>query len=122
MPVSGARIESNAGVTPVSTHFDGRYRIYGVAENSRLLASKGGYATKELTLALSDHHTENVGLAPVAPRPDVAGTYQLTIEASQGCRSWIPEPLITRRYTAEIRQSGASLRGSLSVADLCRQE
>ena len=52
-----------------------------------------------------------------APRIDVRGTYQLTIEAPSQCRGLVPEPLLTRRYTAEIKQSGALLYGIVSGAN-----
>ena len=116
LAVGGVRVEAD-GVSPVSTNLDGRYRLYGVPGHGRMRVSKNGYVTKELTLALSDHHTENVTLALAGPRLDVAGIYQLTIEAASGCRDRIQEALLTRRYAAAITQSGAAIQVVLSGAN-----
>jgi hypothetical protein len=80
-------------------------------------ASKNGYITKELTLALSDHQTQNVALALAGPRIDVAGIYQLTIEASSDCRGQIPETLFARRYAAAVTQNGSAIRVVLGGAN-----
>ncbi len=101
LPVGGVRVESD-GLAPVSTDLAGRYRLYGVTGHARIRASKTGYITKELTLAISDHHTENVFLTLAGPRVDVAGTYQMTIEAGPECRGQIPDRVLTRRYGAAI--------------------
>ena len=116
LAVGGVRVEAD-GVSPVSTNLDGRYRLYGVPGHGRMRVSKNGYVTKELTLALSDHHTENVTLALAGPRLDVAGIYQLTIEAAPQCRGQIPDPLLTRQYAAAITQSGTAIQIRLSGAN-----
>jgi hypothetical protein len=110
LPVGGVRVEAEGDAPPVSTDLAGRYRLYGVPGRARLRISKSGYVSKELTLSLSDHHTQNVALALSGPRLDVAGAYQLTIEASPDCRGQIPETLLTRRYAAAITQSGTAIQ------------
>jgi hypothetical protein len=117
LPVGGVRVEVDGGVPPVSTDLAGRYRLYGVPASAHMRVSKNGYTTKELTLEISDHHTENVALALSGPRIDVSGTYRLTIEASPSCRDSIPENVRTRDYSAAITQNGAALRVVLSGAN-----
>jgi hypothetical protein len=116
LPVAGVRVEAD-GAPPDSTDLSGRYRLYGAPGRARMRVSKNGYITKELTLDISDHHTENVALALAGPRLDLAGSYQLTFEASPECRGRIPETLLTRRYAAAITQSGAAIRVVLTGAN-----
>ena len=92
----------------------GHYRLYGVPGGARLRVSKSGYLTKELTLAITDHYTQNVTLALEGPRVDLAGTYQLTIDASPECSGRLPDVLLRRRYAAAITQDGAAIRVVLS--------
>lgn len=110
LPVGDVRVETDGGVPSASTDFGGHYRLYGVPADARLRVSKNGYVTKELTLAISDHHTENVALALAGPRADVAGVYQLTIDAAPECRGQLPDELLTRRYAAAISQIGAAIQ------------
>jgi hypothetical protein len=117
LPVGDVRVEAEGGVPLASTDLGGLYRLYGVPGQARIRVSKSGYITKELTLAISDHHTENVALAVAGPRVDAGGTYQLTIEASPDCHGQIPEALLRRRYSAGITQSGSTIRGTLSSAN-----
>ena len=117
LPVGDVRVEAEGGVPPASTDLGGLYRLYGVGGHARIRVSKSGYITKELTLAISDHHTENVALAIGGPRLDAGGTYQLTIEASSDCHGQIPEALLTRRYVAGITQSRSTIGGMLSGAN-----
>lgn len=116
LAVGGARVEADGGVPSASTDLVGQYRLYGVPGGARLRVSKIGYRTSEVTLAISDHHTQNVPLALAGLRVDIAGTYQLTIDASPDCRSRLPDALLTRRYAAAITQDGAAIRVVLSGA------
>jgi len=116
LPVGGARVETDGGVPSASTDLDGNYRLYGVHGGAHLRVSKVGYSTKEVTLAIFDHHTQNVSLALAGPRVDIAGTYQMTIEASSDCRGRLPDALLTRRYAAAITHDGAAIRVLLSGA------
>jgi hypothetical protein len=116
LPVGGVRVETDGGMPSVSTDLEGNYRLYGVPGDARLRLSKSGYITREVMLAISDHHTRNVTLALAGPRVDIAGAYQLTIDASPDCRGRLPDALLTRRYAAAITQDGASMRVVLSGA------
>jgi hypothetical protein len=113
--VGTARVEPGNGFSPVITDPWGYFRFYGIPGNARLRVSKSGYVTSDVTLALSDHLTERFPLALSAPRLDVSGTYHLSVELSARCTHF-PETLRTRRYIANITQSGAALRGHVSGA------
>lgn len=111
--IVGARVES-AGVPPSVTDLMGQFRLYGVRGDGRLRVSKNLYVTKEVALAISDHHVEDVLLAASDPHFDVAGVYQMTVDASGACRDRIPEELLTRRYRATITQQGPEIQVALS--------
>ncbi len=81
-------------------------------------SARAGTQTKELPLALSDHHTENVALALAGPRLDAAGVYQLTIDAAPECRGQLPEPLLTRRYSAAVSQIERTIQVEVKGAGL----
>lgn len=115
VPVGGARVEADGGFASDSTDLEGRYRLYGVPGFARLRVSKNGYTTKELTLAISDHHTENVPIELAGPRNDVAGPYELTLEAAPSCRIGLPEAAFVRRYDAAVTQSDAGVRMVLNA-------
>lgn len=117
VPVGGVLVEAEGGASSL-TDFEGRYRLYGVPAQLRLQFSKDGYATRTLSLLISDHHTQDVALQPNGPRADFAGTYRLTVDAAAGCRTQLPETVHTRRYTATIRQSGTDLDIKMSGANL----
>ena len=109
LPVDAVRIDAD-GIASATTDSTGTYRLFGVAANARLRAPKAGYVTKELTLAITDHQTQDIPLAVVRPRMHVAGVYQLTIEAGAQCRGRLPDALLTRRYSAEIVQRGGEIQ------------
>ncbi len=116
LPVGGVLVQAESGASDL-TDLDGRYRLYGVPAQLRLLFSKNGYATKELSLLISDHHSQAVALELDGPRADFAGTYQLTVDAASACRTQLPEAVHTRQYAATISQSGTDLRIRLSGAN-----
>ncbi len=113
--VGDARVESD-GVPPTFTDLSGQYRLYGVAGHGRLRISKTGYVAREIPLAISDHHTENVSLTMSEPRAIVEGLYQMTIEAAAECQGRIAEALLTRRYAAAITQKESEIRVVLTGA------
>jgi hypothetical protein len=113
--VGGALVESD-GVPETFTDFSGQYRLYGVAAHGRLRISKTAYVTREIPLAISDHHTENIALTRSEPGAIVEALYQMTIEAGNECRGQIPEPLLTRRYAAAITQKESEIRVVLTGA------
>lgn len=117
--IAGARIEI-AGAPGPSTTTDlfGLYRLYGVPANPQISVSKNGYVPRVENLTLVDHRSQNFTLAWASPRPDVSGTYTLTIALSDRCRSSLPEATFSRTYTAAVVQNGPALTVNLSGATL----
>jgi hypothetical protein len=113
--VGGARIDSD-GVPPTFTDLSGQYRLYGVSGNGRLRITKASYVAREISLAISDHHTEDVALTMSEPHAVVEGLYQMTIEAAAECRGRIADPLLTRRYAAAITQKESEIQVVLTGA------
>jgi hypothetical protein len=110
--VVGARVAVTAGVGAglfATTGEDGRYRLYGVAGDVELRITKDGYQPHAQGYQVGDHLMLNAQLALLAPRPDVAGTYTLTIAAAEECRANLPEDVRLRSYTAVVTQNGSQL-------------
>lgn len=116
LPITEATVETD-GVVPVVTDLYGWFTIYGARGNSRLRITKAGYRTSEVTLAITDHHFTSLTMTLTAPRLDVSGSYELTIEAPAECRNEIPASLVTRRYATTITYTGLRFDGRLSGAD-----
>lgn len=116
-PIGEAQVEM-VGVPQVSatTDFDGRYRLYGVSANPQIRISKNGYVARVENLTVTDHHTQNFALSWAGPRPDVSGTYMLTITLADRCRSNYPEETFSRSYTAVVVQNGPALTVTLAGA------
>ena len=111
--IGGARVEAEGGPATV-TSFSGHFWLFGVPPRARLRVTKPGYAMRELSLSLSDHHTQDVPLAVEGPGRDYTGRYQLSFEAAAECRDALPDALRTRRYTAAVTQVGSEVRLVLS--------
>jgi hypothetical protein len=69
-------------------------------------------------LTLVDHRSQNFTLAWASPRPDLSGTYTLTVLLADRCRASYPEATFSRTYTAVVVQNGPALTVTLSVAML----
>jgi hypothetical protein len=117
--IAGARIEITGAPGPsTTTDLVGQYRLYGVPANPQLRVSKNGYVPRVENLTLTDHQSQNFTLAWATPRPDVSGTYTLTITLAERCRSSYPEVTFSRTYTAVVAQYGSTLTVTLSGATL----
>ena len=125
-PIADAAVDLLEGSRAVkSTRSDdtGMYRLFGVAGNIEVRASKAGYITQVNRLTVSGHSALDFGLAPdKAAGVDVM--YTLTLTASAGCpasgyRS-LPLEVRTRKYTARVREIGGRLEVELSDAALLR--
>ena len=114
--VAGAQVETDGSTPAALTDSGGNYRLFGVPGRARIRISKAGYVTKELSLSISNHHTQNVALALALPRLDASGTYQMSFEASPACRDQLPQTVRTRRYAAEITHDGTLISLVLSGA------
>jgi hypothetical protein len=111
-PVIGASVAVTAGVGAglvTTTGEDGRYRLYGVAGDVQLQITKEGYLPHEQQYRVVDHLMLNVQVKLLNPRPDVSGTYTLTIAAADSCRAALPADLRLRNYTAVLTQKGSQL-------------
>ena len=110
--VVGARVAVTAGLGAglfATTGEDGRYRLYGVAGDVELRITKNGYQPHAQRYSVADHLMLNAQLALLASRPDVSGTFTLTIAAAEECRANMPEDVRLRNYTAVVTQSGSQL-------------
>jgi hypothetical protein len=117
--IAGAGVEI-AGAPGPSTATDlfGQYRLYGVPSNPQIRVSKNGYVPRVETLTVVDHRSQNFTLAWASPRPDVSGTYTLTITLADRCKPSYPEATFSRTYTAALVQNGPALTVTLSGATL----
>jgi len=124
LPIADALVEVVDGSrVTMSTRSDasGVYRLFGVAGSVEVRASKDGYAPKVNHVSVSENTTSDFILPPTSA-DDLTGTYALTITAGSNCaRSGsfaLPTEVRTRRYTADVRQSGRRLAVTLSGASL----
>ena len=101
------------------------YRLFGVAGTVEVRASKPGYLATVNRLTVNDNASSDFVLAPDPQVPDVRGTYTLTLSASDACKTSgylaLPAEARTRKYTATVRQIGASLQVDLSDAALLKR-
>jgi carboxypeptidase family protein len=117
VPVAGARVEvvSASPAVSTTTDFQGRYRLYGVRPGADIRITRDNYEPRILQVSAAEHQTLNTTLRLSQPRPDVSGTYTLTITAA--CQSGsLPQALQERKYTATISQTGPTLFVTLSGA------
>ena len=120
-PVPAATVEVIAAgvvVAAATTDADGRYRLYGVPPDAAIRATREGYAPVEVRDPIASHTTLNFALTLLEPRPDLSGTYRLTIEAGGTCPGSrpLPDHLRQRTYVATVTQMGAQLDVRLSGA------
>ena len=125
---SGVGVE-NAHITVISgigtgltmmTRFGGSFALYGVAGPVQIEVRKTGYSTILRNLDVGAHTTMDFVMEPERPRPDVTGTYALTISATQCAitNGVLPEEARRRVYTARVEQNDGRLAVTLSDADL----
>ena len=119
-PVRNARVSAiSGGVAGPSTTTgdDGRYRLYGVSGDVDFRVTKDGYEPLIQRQTIVDHVVMNARLTLLRQRPDVSGTYTLTIAASDECGlDTVPAELRMRKYTAVVAQRGNRLEIQLEGA------
>jgi len=121
---AGVEAASGSGIAPVTTDNPfGYYRVYGVAGPTTIRVTKAAYQTQERTLTVSDHQTFDVNLPWIGSRPDVSGTYSLTVTASDECGTGLgegalPDEARVRRYAARVGQRGPYVEVTLSGGTL----
>jgi hypothetical protein len=95
------------------------YRLYGLSGPITLRVIKDGYRTEERTVTVTDHQLFDIDLPLVAPRPDLSGTFTLTVTAADECGvgrgdGHLLEEARERRYTALVTQNGPLVDVELS--------
>jgi hypothetical protein len=117
-------LDGSRAVMSTRTDESGTYRLFGVAGEVEVRASKVGYVTEVNRLTVNGNTTSNFVLTSDPQKPDVRGTYTLTLTASDTCKTTdylaLPAEARTRKYTATVRQIGASLEVDLSDAALLK--
>jgi Carboxypeptidase regulatory-like domain len=119
LPIADASVEllnGSRGVQLAKTDFNGNYRLFGIAGDVEIRASKEGYAEQVNRLVVSGNATSDFVLTQTT-RKDLFGSYQLTVTARSGCNS-LPQEARVRTYAATITQDGPQLTVALSGAGL----
>jgi hypothetical protein len=117
-PLSGVAIELTAEdgqVMSMLTDTAG-FRFYGVSGRVRLRVSQRFHQPYDETIDVTDHLHHDVRLALTDPGVNIAGTYTLTITASDSCKSALPPDARIRSYTAVVNQRGPLVDVSLRDA------
>jgi len=124
-PVPGATIEVVGGPFAGKTatcDSSGFYRLYGVAGNLQIRASRDGYVavTKPVTVtAFATPRRDQVldfEIMSVNQPAALAGSYRATLRASAVCSGTLPSDAMVRNYTATAAQDGVRLTVTLGGA------
>ena len=100
------------------TSFYGFYALYGVAGNIRLQARKSGYNNQIIETSVDrEYQSANFNVSLVGGRPNVAGTYDLTVTTDAECAASLPAEARRRHYVATVSQDGVELSVVMSGAD-----
>jgi hypothetical protein len=100
------------------SEYDGSYQFFAVSGNLRVRATKDGYLAVVQFVSMTADERLDFDLTPVINPVTVAGTYRLTLTASNTCRDPLPAEASSRTYIATITQDGAGLQVDLSGAEL----
>lgn len=95
---------------------DGTYKVFGVAGETRVIASKDGYNELTRTVIVRDHGQLDLDLELTRPRQDLNGTFQLTVTADPSCSS-LPADGRERSYEASVEQIGPTVSVTLSGSE-----
>ena len=110
-PVAGARVEArtSAGTGP-ATESDGSgfFKLFGVTADAEIVVTRPGYDENRRRVTLDSHSTVNFEMILSGPRPEVAGTYSVTLDLT-ACRDGFRVEYARRVYTAVVQQSGTNL-------------
>jgi hypothetical protein len=121
--LGGAEITLTSAVGEVlrtQSTTDGVFQVFGVPPDADLRISRSGYQVYRQRLDLKEHTLLDVQMALLDPRPDVSGTYVMSIGSPECPPSStarpLPEELWQRRYEAAVTQSGATVSVTLAGA------
>lgn len=107
----------NADVFDV-TDPSGAYALYGVPSDAEVRVSRDGYEPLvQRVMLVNNDDPVDFTLTPDFPRPDLSGTYTLTITADPACAGALPAAARTRTYDAVIEQMGPHVHVTLGGAD-----
>ena len=114
-----ARVDVVAGIGTGLTTFtngSGDYRLFGVAGEITLRATKAGYQPTDRVVNVADYQGADaiVELPLAMPRVDLSGTYTLTITAAETCgtglgEGQLPADAKVRTRIVVVRQQGPNL-------------
>ena len=110
-PVAGARVEArNSSGTGPATESDGSgfFKLFGVTADAEIVVTRAGYDENRRRITLDNHSTVNFEMILSGPRPELAGTYSVTLDLT-GCRDGFRLEYARRVYTAVVQQSGSNL-------------
>jgi hypothetical protein len=96
------------------TDVNGQYRLYGVAGDIQIRATRFGFNDGTVSITVSANAVQDLSLTPVSPEPTIAGTYAMTLDADPSCQ--LPNEEMERHYTATITQTGVTFKVALSGA------
>jgi hypothetical protein len=113
--VTGARVEVTAGTGRglAATTSTGGYVLFGVGGDVEVRVTGDGFQEQRKRLLVTTHQQLDFDLIVSEPRPEVSGTYSLTVSADPACRAALPEEARARTYTAIVQQTGPHLRVTL---------
>ena len=110
-PVSGARVEArnSSGTGPV-TESDGSgfFKLFAVTADAEIVVTRAGYDENRRRITLDNHSTANFAMVLSGPRPELAGTYTVTLDLT-GCRDGFRLEYARRVYTAVVEQSESAV-------------
>ena len=126
-PLPGARVEVLSGTgagKATTTDATGHYKLWGVVGSIQMRASLDGYVSQTVGATVASTSgtsgpTLNFMLTPTATPVDVAGNWDLTLDASPSCTT-LPDVFHRRTYAAAIDETGSSLKVTLSGAQFAK--
>ena len=124
-PLPGARVEVLSGTgagKATTTDANGNYKLWGVSGSIQMRASLDGYVSQTVGVAVSLSMfgtTQGFTLMSTATPVDVAGNWDLTLDASPSCTT-LPDVARRRTYTAAVAQTGSGLTVTLSGAQFAK--
>jgi hypothetical protein len=117
-PLQGARVEVLSGTgagKATTTDASGHYKLFGLLGSIQMRASLDGYVSQTVGATAVASSFVNFALTPTTTPVDLAGNWDLTLDASSSCTT-LPDVAHRRTYTAAIAQTGTSLKVTLSGA------
>ena len=114
-PVEGATVTLAQGQpqnASTTTDWRGNYRLQGVTGPLVVRAEAPGFLTQEKPASTTGQVAIKLDfvLELAAPHSQIAGLWQLTLAASSGCSSFLPQEARERKYAVTISQDGRDVK------------